>query len=93
MMIAKPKRTQSNEYQGKPHKQLEIHKTIDQQQQKSCLEQRAALANGCVCVCVGGGKCILLAPNLRPFMFCCIKTLSSHGVFLTNAMHHHRETI
>ena len=42
-----------------------------------------------------GRKCILLGLNIRPRFCCClnIKLFSSHEGFLTNAMHHNRDTI
>ena len=42
----------------------------------------------------GGLNAFLLVPNLRPRFCCCwsTKTLSSHGGFLTIAVHHLRET-
>ena len=47
-----------------PHKQLEVHKTIDQQQQNHRLRTNSSLS-------YRGLKCILLAPTLRPRFGCC----------------------
>ena len=74
-----------------PPQTMGVHKTINQQQQNHCLRTNSSLSHQ------GRGlKCILLASNLLTLDSVVVNTqkpFSSHEGFLTNAMHHHRETI
>ena len=91
-MIAKQERTQSSAYQNKdqtqgPQTPTVVLRTTNQQQHnhrlKDCSQSHL------------GFKYILLAPNIFAQEYVVVKTqklVSSHGGFLTNAMHHHRES-
>ena len=92
-MIAKLARTQSNAHQNKDQ-----HRTLTKNgryiKQKISNNRTSALERTAVSA-TGGLKCIYWR-QISALDFVVVKTkkmFSSHGAFLTNAMHHHRETI
>ena len=90
-MIAKQERTQSSAYQNKDqtqgpkHQRWYIEQRINKHNHRLKDSSQSHL----------GFKYILLAPKIFAQEYVVVKTqkmVSSHGGFLTNAMHRHRES-
>ena len=75
-----------------PHRNWEVHITINHQQQTYCLRTDSSLSQRRG----GGGLNAFDWRQIFDLDYVVVKTqqlFSSHGSFLINAIHHHRETI